>query len=72
MRELGVEEKRRLTLNRMGLLYERTNRYCEGRPDVTNFGVDVQPYHNLWPIPFSEIERNTGARLEQNPGYAAD
>jgi len=72
MRELGVEEKRRLTLNRLGLLYERTNRYCEGRPDVTNFGVDVQPYHNLFPIPFSEIERNTGATLAQNPGYAAE
>lgn len=72
MRELGVEEKRRLTLNRLGLLYERTNRYCEGRPDVTNFGVDVQPYHNLFPIPFSEIERNTGAQLAQNPGYAAE
>ncbi len=72
MRELGVEEKRRLTLNRLGLLYERTNRYCEGRPDVTNFGVDVQPYHNLFPIPFSEIERNTGAQLVQNPGYAAE
>ncbi|WP_439481255.1 RagB/SusD family nutrient uptake outer membrane protein [Cyclobacterium plantarum] len=72
MRELGVEEKRRLTLNRLGLLYERTNRYCEGRPDVTNFGVDVQPYHNLWPIPFSEIERNTGSQLAQNPGYAAE
>ena len=55
-----------------GLLYERTNRYCEGRPDVTNFGVDVQPYHNLFPIPFSEIERNTGAQLVQNPGYAAE
>ncbi len=25
--------------------------------------------NNLWPIPFSEIERNTGAALEQNPGY---
>ncbi|MBD3630014.1 RagB/SusD family nutrient uptake outer membrane protein [Cyclobacterium sp.] len=72
MRELGVEEKRRLTLNRLGLLFDRTNRYCEGRPDVTNFGVDVQPYHNLFPIPFSEIERNTGATLAQNPGYAAE
>lgn len=69
MRELGVEEKRRLTLNRLGLLYDRTNRYCDGRPDVTNFGVDVAPYHNLFPIPFSEIERNTGSTLAQNPGY---
>jgi hypothetical protein len=25
--------------------------------------------HNLWPIPYEEIERNTEAVLEQNPGY---
>nr|WKN39271.1 RagB/SusD family nutrient uptake outer membrane protein [Tunicatimonas sp. TK19036] len=72
MRELGVEEKRRLTLNRLGLLYDRTNRYCNGNPVAANFGCDVQPYHNLFPIPFSEIESNTGATLEQNPGYTAD
>jgi hypothetical protein len=72
IRELGVEEKRRLTLNRLELLYDRTNRYCDGRPDVTTHGVDVQPFHNLFPIPFTEIERNTGAELTQNPGYAAE
>lgn len=71
MRELGVEEKRRLTLNRLGLLYDRTSRFCNGNPVATNFGCDVQPYHNLFPIPFSEIESNTGATLEQNPGYSA-
>ena len=26
-------------------------------------------FHNLWPILFTEIERNTGAVVEQNPGY---
>ena len=72
MRELGVEEKRRLTLNRLGLLYDRTSRYCNGNPVATNFGCDVQPYHNLFPIPFNEIESNTGAALEQNPGYSAN
>ncbi len=72
MRELGVEEKRRLTLNRLGLLYDRANRYCNGNPVATNFGCDVQPYHNLFPIPFDEIESNTGATLEQNPGYSAE
>ena len=25
--------------------------------------------YNLWPIPQSEIERNRGAVLAQNPGY---
>jgi len=71
MRELGVEEKRRLTLNRLGLLYDRASRFCNGNPVSTNFGCDVQPHHNLFPIPFSEIESNTGAALEQNPGYSA-
>jgi hypothetical protein len=72
MRELGVEEKRRLTLNRLELLYDRTIRYCEGKTGIAPPGAGVQPYHNLYPIPFSEIERNTGAELTQNPGYSAD
>jgi hypothetical protein len=29
----------------------------------------IHDYHKLWPIPQSEIERNTDAVLEQNPGY---
>lgn len=69
MRELGVEEKRRLTLNRLGLLYDRVSRYAEGNPVSAKFGLDVAPYHNLFPVPFSEIESNTGAELKQNPGY---
>jgi starch-binding outer membrane protein, SusD/RagB family len=71
MRELGVEEKRRLTLNRLGLLYERTLKYCNGHPTAAHYGVDVAPHNNLFPIPYSEIERNTGAVLEQNPGYSS-
>jgi hypothetical protein len=47
----------------MGKLYERNVKYNE------KSGVTIKPYHNLWPIPFSEIERNTEAKLEQNPGY---
>lgn len=70
MRELGVEEKRRLTLNRLGLLYARTAKYCNGHPTAARFGVDVEQHNNLFPIPYSEIERNTNAVIEQNPGYA--
>lgn len=62
MRELGVEEKRKLTLMRLNLLYDRVSRY---NPHYT----DLNPRHNLWPIPFGEIERNKDAVLEQNPGY---
>lgn len=64
MRELGVEEKRLLTLMRLGKLYDRL-KLCS----ADFYGVNAQPFHNLWPIPQTEIERNRGAKLEQNPGY---
>lgn len=28
-----------------------------------------EDYHNLWPIPYAEIEKNIEGVLEQNPGY---
>lgn len=64
MRELGIEEKRRLTLGRLGQVYRRTVTITKN-PLVRN----MQEKHNLWPIPYAEIERNTEAVLEQNPGY---
>ncbi|QGY43320.1 RagB/SusD family nutrient uptake outer membrane protein [Maribellus comscasis] len=63
MRELYVEEFRLLTLTRLGKLVERTKL---ANPVVGN---TYGEYQNLWPIPYSEIEKNTGAVLEQNPGY---
>lgn len=63
MRELGVEEKRRLTLMRLGLLYDRVIRYNPYYAD------EMEERYNLWPIPAEEIERNIDADLEQNPGY---
>ncbi|CAM4138343.1 Starch-binding associating with outer membrane [Pedobacter westerhofensis] len=62
MRELGVEEKRRLTLARLGLVYDRVKR-------CNPYYKDILPAYNLWPIPSSEIERNKDAVLTQNPGY---
>lgn len=62
MRELGSEEKRRVTLMRLGLLYDRVKKF-------NPYYTDVLPTYNLWPIPATEIERNNGTRLEQNPGY---
>src|SRR5690606_36298327 len=64
MRELYGEEFRMVTLTRMGKLYDRTKKYNE------KSGLSIEPYHNLWPIPFSEINRNVYAQIEQNPGYA--
>lgn len=62
LRELGVEEKRMLTLMRTGLWFDRTSR-------LNPYYNDAAVKYNLWPIPQSEIERNIGAKLEQNPGY---
>jgi hypothetical protein len=64
LRELAFEEKRRLTLSRLGMLYERTKKY-----NTHIDAVNIQPYNELYPIPYTEIERNTEAVLEQNPGY---
>lgn len=63
MRELYGEELRMLTLTRMGQLYDRNVKYNE------KSGETIQEYHNLWPIPFSEIERNVFSTIDQNPGY---
>ena len=63
LRELSCEELRMLTLTRLGLLYDRNVKYNE------KSGLTIEPFHNLWPIPYDEIERNIGAVLEQNPGY---
>jgi hypothetical protein len=60
-RELILEENRMVTLMRLGLLVERVNKY--------NPFFNLYPHQNLWPIPYSEIEKNTEAVLEQNPGY---
>ncbi len=71
MRELGIEEKRRLTLMRMGKLYDRVmkcNPYYAD-PKTNGDGVGMQKTYEVWPIPQSVIEANNGAVLEQNPGY---
>ncbi|RRQ49786.1 RagB/SusD family nutrient uptake outer membrane protein [Maribacter algicola] len=64
VRELGLEEKRRLTLMRTNTIYDRVMRY---NPFYVDNGM--QEHFNLWPIPANEIEGNRGAVLEQNPGY---
>lgn len=63
LRELGIEERRMLTLMRLGKLYDRVKTYNPF------YGVNMEPRFNLWAIPQGEIERNRSAVLEQNPGY---
>ncbi|WP_020530291.1 RagB/SusD family nutrient uptake outer membrane protein [Flexithrix dorotheae] len=62
-RELVYEEHRRITLSRTGKLVERVRKYNKLNGD------EIKDFHALWPIPFSEIEANKDAVLEQNPGY---
>lgn len=63
LRELYCEEMRMVTLTRLGKLVERNRMY---NPYA---GTTISDYHNLWPIPYSEIERNIFAEIAQNPGY---
>lgn len=63
IRELGMEEKRMLTLMRLGKLYDRIQACNQV------YAATIRTFHNLWPIPQGQIERNRGAVLEQNPGY---
>lgn len=63
-RELYGEEFRMLTLMRLGLVYDRVSKYGGEIQSKT-----VTPKNNLLPIPQSEIDRNVGAKLAQNPGY---
>lgn len=62
-RELVVEEPRRLTLARLGLLYERVKKY-----NPVSAGT-IQSFNNLLPIPQNIIDANTGAEFPQNEGY---
>jgi starch-binding outer membrane protein, SusD/RagB family len=63
IRELHWEEIYLLTTARLDKTVERTRKY---HPDT---GKSYQDHHNLWPIPYGEIEKNLEATLEQNPGY---
>ena len=62
-RELVYEEFRRITLGRLGKYVERVRRYN------TLNGPRIEEHHELFPIPYSAIEANKDAVLEQNPGY---
>ena len=62
-RELYIEEFRLLTLCRLGKLVDRTRRL---NPLI---GDGYADHNDLYPIPYSEIEKNIEAVLEQNPGY---
>lgn len=63
LRELIFEVPRRLTLARLGLVYDRTVRYNKYA------APHIQPHNNLYPIPSRELRVNTEAELIQNPGY---
>lgn len=63
IRELFLEEPRRVTLARLGKVYERTIKY---NPYAA---PNIQEFNNLYPIPSRELRINDGAVIEQNPGY---
>ncbi len=70
-RELIVEEPRLRTLIRMGRLVDRVRTYnsAPSVPNGVSSGKTIKDYNNFWPIPQKVIDANTGAIMEQNPGY---
>jgi len=65
-RELIMEENRWATLSRTGKLVEKVT---AARPELEG---SVAEYHQLMPIPQSEIDLNKDSEnFRQNPGYAA-
>lgn len=65
-RELYGEEFRLNTLMRTGKLVEYLNKY---NGYLISRGYTAPSYLSLLPIPNSVIQANTGAKMEQNPGY---
>lgn len=65
-RELYGEEFRLNTLMRTGTLVEHLNKY---NGYLVSHGYTVPSYLSLLPIPNSVIQANTGAKMQQNPGY---
>lgn len=71
MREYGVEEKRRLTLGRMGtnVFFNRVKKYGTWySSEHSATGENFKEKFTLYPIPLRDIEANT-VELTQNPGY---
>ncbi|MEN8227689.1 MAG: RagB/SusD family nutrient uptake outer membrane protein [Bacteroidota bacterium] len=68
--ELAFEQKRLFDLRRWGIL-EETFMQRASAADATQEDLirsqNVTKYHNLFPIPYYEIQRNPG--LKQNPGF---
>lgn len=62
MRELYFEDFRVPTLCRLGKMVERSRKY-------NPFGMNVGDHQNLFPIPYSEIEKNIFGKIDQNPQY---
>jgi len=70
LRELVCEEKRRLTLSRVGKLAERIKKYNPYFNAANSADKkDYDAHFDLFPIPLSAIQANKDGVLEQNPGY---
>ena len=70
LRELVCEEKRRLTLSRVGKLSERIKKYNPYFSAAHSAdGKDYDAHFDLFPVPLSAIQANKDGVLEQNNGY---
>lgn len=65
LRELFIEEPRRLTLSRMGKLVDRVKKYNGFRTTISS----IQPKNEFFPLPQKFIDANFGFQIKQNAGY---
>lgn len=67
-RELIIEEPRRITLNRLGIWYERTEKHSMNEPAFYYLiHESIQEHHAWFPIPQTAMDATPG--LTQNTGY---
>src|SRR5690606_8709445 len=67
-RELIIEEPRRITLNRLGLWYERTKKYSMNEPAFYYLiHESIAPHNAHFPVPQTALDATPG--LLQNEGY---
>jgi len=62
-REFCSEPRRWLDLVRTGQLLRRVTKYN------TEAAANIKPFHTVRPIPQGEIDKNTGPKYPQHPGY---
>jgi hypothetical protein len=70
--ELGMDGYSLANFSESNWWYDRMinhNKFIAMKAEKSGMIAQVSPFHVLWPIPNDLINANTGAQINQNPGY---